>query len=230
MNNKFLDFKNNAFTLAESLLALVLLGTLITLTTSKFLRQAPDINKTRFKKAYVVTEQTIQKLVRNEVLYPDSSMFRNTEPVTTTVGDQFGVSNRNAKFRDAFKYYLSIIRENIQCDVYKNENSNNCFMSNDGIVYGIPDTDFSNVGIVDVNSTVVGPTGINREITESYVPITVYTSWKNKRNVSTDAFVIGVRYDGRIKILNNTGCARPDDLRCKAEEYLESEDIKANSN
>lgn len=225
--NKFSTYKNNAFTLAEILLTLVILGLLIVLTSSRLLRQTPDINKTRFKKAYVVTEQIVQKLVRNEVLYPGSKILKNTEPVITTAGDQFGVSDEKAKFREAFKYYLSIVKDNIQCDVYQNGSSNECFMSNDGVVYGIPDTDFEDIGVVKFTLSSDGAAG--NVIQEAYVPVTVYTSWKTKKDISTDAFVIGVRYDGKIKILNNEGCASKDDLRCKAEAYLESEDIKADS-
>jgi len=232
--NKFSNLKNNAFTLAEIMLTLVILGTLITMTASRLLRQTPDVNKTRFKKAYVVTEQTVQKLVRNEVLYPGRNILKNTEPVTTTAGDQFGVRDENAKFREAFKYYVSIVKDNIECDVFVSGHSDKCFMTNDGVVYGIPDTDFDNIGVVTFRMERFrhergDDLAHVASVRESYVPITVYTSWKTKKDVSTDAFVIGVRYDGKIKILNNEGCASPQDLRCKAEEFLESEDIKANS-
>ncbi len=229
-------FKKNAFTLAEILITLVILGTLITLTSSRLLRQTPDIDKTRFKKAYAVTEQTVQKLVNNDVLYPGYKILKNTEPVITTAGDQFGTQDENAKFREAFKYYLSIVKDNLECDIYQNGHSNKCFMTNDGVVYGIADTDFENIGVVEFNlpsSTVSGAsTGalpVQSNIKEAYTPITVYTSWQKQKDISKDAFVIGVRYDGKIKIMNNENCASPKDLRCKAEEYLESEDIKANS-
>ena len=94
-----------------------------------------------------------------------------------------------------------------------------CFMNEDGVVYGIPDTDFSTVGVVE------------NEDLGNVVPIVLYTNWKEgqTRTVNNDAFIVGVRFDGRIRILYTTNCANnPDVMQCRSAEYLKSDTIKRN--
>ena len=62
--------RNLAYTLAEIMLSLVIIGVLIGFTVSKVLKQSPDIDKTRVKKAYLTIEKTITSMLDNEVLYP----------------------------------------------------------------------------------------------------------------------------------------------------------------
>lgn len=223
--------KNNAFALAEILLTLALVGVLIGLLSGKVLRQMPDIEKTRVKKAYVVIEKTIFSMTNNDVLYPGDLILRNLEPVITTVGDQFGVRDEtllpNSKFRDSFMYYMSIAEENISCDILDGagiEVADNCFKTSDGTVYGIPDTNFESVGVVEapVPGAAVG------SLATKFAPITVYPSWNDKKDYASNAIVVGVRFDGKIQILNNDCRADSEDLRCKIEDILESDDIKRN--
>ena len=196
-----MKIKKIAYSLAEIMVALAVTGMLIGLLTTKVLRQSPDIEKTRVKKAYITIEQTIRSMINNDVLYPDDNMLRNLEPVTTSVGDQFGVNSPNSKFRDAFMYYLNIAEEGFSCAAFVNAvasiDIDTCFMSSDGVVYGIPDTDFERTNVVPYRGARVGA----RE--HMYVPITVYPNFEQKQNPQTDTMLVGVRYDGKIQILNN---------------------------
>jgi len=214
--------RNLAYTLAEIMLSLVIIGVLIGFTVSKVLKQSPDIDKTRVKKAYLTIEKTITSMLDNEVLYPDEYMLKNLESVTTTVGDQFGTKNRQTKFRDAFMYYQNIVEEDISCEVYTSntvsQKVNNCFKSSDGIVYGIPNTNFENVGVVSYKGTRVGA----RE--HKYVPITVYPNFESKNNLENDTMRVGVRFDGKIQILN-TECA-DDTISCRVLNMLHSDNVK----
>lgn len=211
------------FSLAELLVSMALIGTLLVMLSTKLLKQLPDVDKTRLKKTYVLIERTVSSLINNDVLYPGRLGFRNTDAVVTTVGDQFGVGNEKTKFRDSFKYYMNVFEEDVDCGLYSLGNSNKCFRTSDNVVIGIPDTDFVNSG------TVTSGSGKRNK----YVPITLYTSFdKGKKTPSVDAFVIGVRFDGKLKILNTDGCDRFDigdsrtPLRCKTEAFLESSSIK----
>ena len=53
------------FTLAEVMIALTILGFLFVLTITKINEISPDINKARFKKAYVEIENTVAKLIKD---------------------------------------------------------------------------------------------------------------------------------------------------------------------
>ena len=218
--------KIRAFTLAEIMISLVVIALLIGYTTSRVLKQSPDVEKTRVKKAYIAIEQTVSSMVNNEVLYPGDLMLRNLEAVTTSVGDQFGVNNPLAKFRDSFLYYLNVVEEGIKCDVYVSNNTttdlNECFKTADGVVYGIPDTDLTTVGVVRHRGTRVGA----REY--AYAPITVYPNFDAKKNVETDTMLIGVRYDAKVQILSPVGTCADDseDINCRVLDMLHSDNIK----
>ncbi len=217
-----LVLKKNAYTLAEIMLSLVVIGVLIGFTTSKVLKQSPDIEKTRVKKAYLTIEKTITAMLDNAVLYPDDFMLKNLEAVTTSVGDQFGTNDKLTKFRDAFMYYQNVVEEDITCSVFTGnavvQEVSNCFKTSDGIVYGVVDTNFENVGVVSYTGTRVGA----RE--HKYAPITAYPNFESKKNAQTDAMVIGVRFDGKIQILN-TQC-NEDTISCNVLNMLHSDSVK----
>lgn len=220
--------KNKAYSLAEIMIALAVTTVLLGLVTSRVLRQSPDIEKTRIKKAYITIEQTIKSMINNDVLYAGENMLRNLEAITTSVGDRFGYDDANTKFRDAFMYYLTIVDENITCDIYTAANTtttvDTCFQSSDGIVYGIPDTDVRTVGVIPYTGDRVGA----RE--HQYVPITVYPHFENKQNAETDTMLIGVRFDGKIQIFTeHSQCEEGSlDISCNVLEHLHSTDIKKN--
>ena len=223
-----MKIKKFAYSLAEIMVALVVTGTLIALLTTKVLRQSPDIEKTRVKKAYIAIEQAVRSMINNDILYSGDNMLKNLESVTTTVGDQFGVSEPEAKFRDAFMYYVNVAEEDIICSAYVSENASTdidtCFMTSDGVVFGIPNTDFESRNVIAYSGTRVGA----RE--HMYAPITVYPNFEQKQNPQTDTMLVGVRFDGKIQILSNTeNCAdESKDISCNILEFLHSDDIKKN--
>jgi len=85
-------------------------------------------------------------------------------------------------------------------------------------VYGIPNTNFENVGVVSYKGTRVGA----RE--HKYVPITVYPNFESKNNLENDTMRVGVRFDGKIQILN-TECA-DDTISCRVLNMLHSDNVK----
>ena len=218
--------KFNAVTLAEMLIAMAIVGILIGLFSGRVMKQMPDIEKTLVKKSYIIVEKTIFAMVNNQVLYQGNKILRNLDPVITSVGDQFGTVDPKTKFRDAFKYYVSILDEDIECDAYSMGTIETCFRTTDGVVYGIPNTNFSDEGVVEIDDAALASA---REEARLYVPITIYPRWKDGKSLDNDSVVIGVRFDGKIKILNTSGCtADSDKLRCKMEAMLDSDDIKKN--
>ena len=217
--------KKLAFTLAEMMFAMIVIAVLIGATASRVLKQSPDVEKTRIKKAYITIEKTISSMVDNDVIYSGDLMMKNLEGVTTSVGDQFGTNDANTKFRDVFMYYQNIVEEDIPCFIKEGDQDvevNHCFRTSDGVVYGVPDTDFENVGV----QLILDDTRRNRS--HKYVPITVYPNFDSKKNINDDVMIVGVRYDGRIKMI--TQDCTDETISCNVLDILHSENIKRERN
>ncbi|MBE7706874.1 MAG: type II secretion system protein [Cyanobacteria bacterium SIG30] len=206
--------KNNkkAFTLAEILVAMAVIGFLTLMTMTNVVKQLPDIEKARVKRAYSTIEKIVGALINDDNIYPSVTGFRETAAVTTEFGETFGYPLRETKFRDAFKYSLEVIEHDITCEL-PNGTSNECFMTDDGTVYGIPNTDFLT---------------LNTMGTQNHVPITIYANWDKEEKRSIDnAFYIGVRFDGNIRILHPDVCGTNNEkMHCKTETFLLSDTIK----
>ena len=62
----------NAFTLAETLIVMAIIGVLATITMVALTGSLPDKKKAMFKKGYSVIERTVGEVVNDETLYPFS--------------------------------------------------------------------------------------------------------------------------------------------------------------
>ena len=209
----------NGFSLVEILLALSLLGFLFAMTITQISKIAPDPNKARFKKGYVDLESVIHNIIRNDALYPNDEGFKNTTQVIFKgTGETIGFDGPTSKFREAFKYEMSIVKDKIDCELYPGmTSSTGCFMAETGVVYGIPDTDFNTYGIV-------------KDEIGNLAPIVLYTRFTEGQTVDRYAFIVGVRADGIIKILYTVDCKdttnNEEMLQCKSVEFLKSDTIK----
>jgi len=68
-----------AFTLAELLIVLSVLGILAAITIPTVMNAVPDNNNVRFKKAYYVFEKAVQTLSNDTNLYPEDTVFSSTD-------------------------------------------------------------------------------------------------------------------------------------------------------
>jgi len=220
---------NYAFSLSEILMAVVILGILVAITISNAKKIVPDFDKARFKKANLTIEKVVSTLLNDDVLYPDKKGFLNLVQVETEYGETFGVPSEKTKFRDAFKFTVNVIKDKINCPIWApNLATNNaCFQTDDGIVYGIPDTDFLNE-----NTTKVKIQRTNDDVEVAFVPITIYTNYdeakiKNQTDMKNKAMFLGVRANGRIKVLNNIKCTEESqEAQCKALEFIQAESLR----
>ena len=65
--------KFKGFTMAELMIALVVLGVLVAVVTPAIMKTRPDKNKMMIKKAYYVVEGIVTNLINNPALYPDNT-------------------------------------------------------------------------------------------------------------------------------------------------------------
>ena len=162
-----------AFTLAETLIVITIIGILAVITMPSLTGSLPDRNKTMFKKAYSIVERTVAEAVNDETLYPfdrERIGFANTDEITIPGANI--TAKGNTKFCTIFMNKVNVI----------GEPANPCeFETTDGLSWKLPKADFATgttaVVTVDVNGTDKQP---------------------NKRG--EDVFEINVRSDGKISV------------------------------
>jgi len=106
----------NAFTATELLIVLMVIGFLAVFTINNLSGASPDRNKMLFKKAYSVTEKTVQELVNDETLYPYNP---NKLGLINNIGvqipgqeeGQLTSTDDNTKFVTLFKDKLNILSD-----------------------------------------------------------------------------------------------------------------------
>lgn len=179
MKNKKLNMK--AFTLAEVLIVLSVIGVLTILSLGVFTNALPDKNKSIFKKTYSVLEKTVAELVNDEEYYPYDPGFPgfiNNVPVRISLSNAdivIGEDTTNPKFE-----YLLYSKLNTMDQIAFDDDG--CyFTTSDGVFWRIHPGEFAKspaearkkLITVDVNGTEKGPNSAeqnnNKDIFEIYV-------------------------------------------------------------
>ena len=212
-----------AFTLAELLIALAVVGVLVAILMPIIFSIMPDQNALMAKRAYYTTQTVISELINDDNCYPDQTYSTNprtgfedgygyincekwgadedTEDYINTEGDPL------MKFATLFADKLDIKKGTLEV------NSNNkglSFTTKDGMVYNIfpvVENSVNKIGIsVDVNGTSdpncgqsivsMGTAGTSSNLSNS---ISVSDACKNLTN-GHDRFGIIVEYDGTITL------------------------------
>ncbi|MBQ8635481.1 type II secretion system protein [bacterium] len=150
--------KRIAFTLAETLIVLCVLGVLATIMLSTLTGMTPDKSKIFYKKAYQLTERVVGELVNDEAMYPyDENRigFRNTD-AETWPGTNITYSG-NTKFSQLFQRKLGTVETDTTCMTGTGFVAGRQFVTTDGICWNVPNIDFTNnnsaaIITVDINS------------------------------------------------------------------------------
>lgn len=142
---------NKAFTLAEVMITMAILGVLASILLPAVSKVRPNENKTLFKKAYYIAERMVYELVNDEDLYPEGA-FSDTSEVTYNGTKYSG----NDKFCRLFGVKVNTVSNSVTCASSSSEPSDSnvpSYVTTDGIRWYMPITAFtSNTHItVDVN-------------------------------------------------------------------------------
>jgi len=203
MNKKIL-----AFTLVEIIVSLSIMAFVSMLGFISFAKMTPKAYKLKFKSANLSFKSSIQNMISNPLYYDEESGFMDLEEVIFDDNNS-GVSEEIygvEKFRKLLLRELGIsFQNNLECYMLTNDltptKKNLCYIADNSVVWGIPNTDFYEKGIV-----------IEKSITKRnsrYVPITIYTDVKkvsSEEDFQKYAILLGVRADGTIKLLNTVDC------------------------
>ncbi len=182
---------HEAMSLTEILLVLLVLSFIISLSI-------PTVNNISFnyklKMSVVKADYSIKEIVEN--------LLNNSHNYSKDFAYNLGVDG-SAKFRNAFYENLVTPRTDF-CPVHNGngiQTDLKCYFAADGLVWGVPYTDFQETGIVYVTKR--GVSNI------AYVPITVYPVYNHKKaneNASeyfyNNAMVYGLRKDGDLIFLD----------------------------
>ena len=222
MKIKIKNIANKAFSIAETMLMLSVIGIIMVFLAKSMSKVSMDSDLAKFKKAYSGIEDTISYLINDEVIYGTSSGFKDTDSVTIDKVGQIIGQNASEKFRDAFKYHMHYIEDDINCPIYSGSSTSGCFRTDYGVVFGIPNTDFVKMGTVETRDF------DNQKITA--VPITFYTNYKDGQTVDDNAFIVNITYDGKIYFgysIDKSKCTKSSsNMQCKLKKYVHATSAK----
>lgn len=173
--------KLKAFTLAEILIVLCVIGVLASIMLTSLTGMSPDKTKILFKKAYQITERTVGELVNDETFYPyDPSRigFRNTDKVSWP-GDTNQTFSGDTKLCKLFAKKLNTMGDLTVSDACY-------FTTSDNIYWKVPKVNFPITG----NGQVL-----------IHVDVDGKDKGQNKRTgkADGDVFYIIVKYDGTVE-------------------------------
>ena len=222
--------KNKAFTFIEIMAVMIIIGVLFLITALNASKLMTDNNMARFKKGYASVENAVSFLISDKTIYGTKKGFKdieaakiilkknNTNEVIET-GEVIGKVS-TYKFRDGFKYLLNVVKDNVECKLYHGTSSSGCFMTDDGVVFGIPNTDFNEMGTIPIKDTDGDRVMV--------VPITMYVNYDGlDKDPKKDAFIMGISYDGAIYFIRTfENCTRKSkEVQCKLDTYVNSNSI-----
>lgn len=106
------QFIKKAFTLAETLITLIIIGVIAATAIPTIMGAMPNSNKVKFKKAYSSTETVISNMINNDIIYPASLTFLGGDGVNYAQGfnNTSAIPNGNGAVTpniNKFCYYMA---------------------------------------------------------------------------------------------------------------------------
>ena len=211
--------QNKAFTLAETLVVLCVIGVISVLMLSSIGNKI-NRSKAMFKKAYSLTERTVVELVNDETYYPydyekfgfkEDSNVKILGPDICTDGSSANEKGCTGTYNTVYKF-CRLFSNNLNLDEKLSLKDNNkcTFSTTDGIGWYIVYSEgrYNKGFIVRIDTN--GSKGPNLPSSWENIP-----SQKNTKN--RDRFYMLVRYDGKMEMPDNDEVAKS---------YLKATDFK----
>lgn len=204
----------NAFTLAEVIVTLTVLGILAAIMLPTVSQARPNKQKILFKKAYHTAERMVYELVNDEDIYPTGGVHYGLDNVSEVqynlvnygsndTGDAAEVAQKS-KFCKLFARKVNTISDNVNCtgnnsafqttpqseeeDVLQNNPS---FITTDGIAWYMPYSDFKGADAEHPIAT----EQIYVDVNNSKVPNCQYNA---ETCPNPDRFTINIQTDGKM--------------------------------
>lgn len=233
--------KNKGFTLSEVVIALGIMATIIALSITVRNTFIGSTNLS-IKKASMVLNEVIQNLLNDANYYAQDSSFVDLKEVR--LADNTPVRGE-IKFKELFKSMIKlhgaftgdrVLLCPILVSEYDVEDESVCYMTEDGIVWGIPNTDFRENNVVKI---------LSRGYETPYLPISVYVNCKlgdftqdgvvhcegsedGEVYFDKNAVVFAIRQDGDIKPYSRFDCTQEENkeiLQCRLGKIISDKSI-----
>ena len=197
-----------AFTLAETLIVLVIIGVIAIIVISAIGNLQPDKEKIMFKKAYSITERAVGELVNDETIYPYNPNrigFRNT--------DTADVEGTSESYGGAEKFCQFFGRKLNTFAPPQFDGVNLCtFQTTDGMDWSVmsdfQDTTERVVVFVDVNGNDIDPNlptySLSDVAANDDLLNTTISTDPDLTNDRRDRFYIYVYFDGKVGVAPNS--------------------------
>lgn len=218
------------FTLAEVMITISIIGVLAAMLIPTVVKTLPDNNRVMFKKAYSLLEQGVSDLISNEQYYPStltgSGVSTGTGSSAVIVPIGFYNTAKDATIPTTVDKFCYLLSEEFNTTTVNCGSTAGTFITADGMywqifdittntpasAFGIDDKNFIARVVVDVNGNVDSknnPIGgncgdtTNPGLATNDIPLHATTACTNGK--TPDRYEIGVRYDGKLEVISNTG-------------------------
>lgn len=221
--------KTAAFTLAETMITLTIIGVIAAMTIPVIMKTTPNNNAIMFKKAYATLEKTIYNMINDEANYPSSMTGNDNNSKTVLAGLNYEAVTTNGT-RNKFCYLFfdqlnTVSGGSTTCQLTSATYPllNGPMITSDGITWWIytPTADtttfsatystsdsfprdstlYNTYIIIDINGTSKAPncTADTFASVSTFLPASP-TYTSGASCTSPDTFIIRVRYDGKLLV------------------------------
>ena len=211
-----------ALTFAELTGTFIILAFISSVVIKSYSVNYEEAAKIKFKNAIVSFKIAMENLLTDPMYYQANEDLTDTSVIEVDEAIYSG----NAKFRMLLMKELGIDTQGyFSCEILQGDKvaiSNDCYKQDNGVVWGVPNSDFKTENLRKVENAQGG--------VSKYLPITIYSNYdiieKNKKNYfERNALIIGVRRDGAITPITTVDCEKEVNkasLQCNSAEFFTS--------
>ena len=163
----------------------------------------------------------LEKTMTDPIYYSVNSDLSDTSLVTL---DDKSFAGEN-KFREIIMHEMGISTVGyVPCEILQGNNvvkSNNCFVQDNGVVWGIPNTDFKSINLRKTQNA--------QGTVSDYLPITIYSNsekiYREGGYFESESIILGVRKDGAITPITTVDCNQKNAqelYQCNSAEFFTS--------
>lgn len=99
----------NAFTMAEALIVLSVVGILAALSVVAVNNSKPDENIIMFRKGYATTAKAVQNLLNDTALYPNANSSETLSRLGNSIENKKGLTDTSGTYKNNFAYNFALL-------------------------------------------------------------------------------------------------------------------------
>ena len=129
----------NAFTMAEALIVLSVVGILAALSVVAVNNSKPDENIIMFRKGYATTTKAIQNMLNDTTLYPNANSTVTASKLGSSADNKKGLTDTSGENGNNFAYNFRLLVNPVSLDT-DNKDATQKFTTADGIYWEVTST------------------------------------------------------------------------------------------